>query len=256
MLRKGDLTAVHVPTQEQEALRDLLRSLEDAKQDLLRRRHRLIKFLLRQGRSYDGRSWTKNHWAWMRAQRFENANADEVYREYHLAFEQELERVKRITVQVEEQAKSPEVAKLVSRLRALRGVDTVTGLTLVAELIDMRRFAKPTQLMNFLGLVPGEHSSGKSKRRGGITRTGNAHVRRVLVEAAWHYRHSPRGSSVAIKKRRLGQPPEVLEIVRKAEMRLHKKYLRLVLGKGKRPTIAAVAVARELAGFVWALSKV
>lgn len=253
--RMGGLTAVHMPSPQQEALRDLVRTLEDAKQDLVRRRHRVSKFLLRQGRRYEGRSWTKAHWAWMRAQRFEELNAEAVYREYHLALEQELERVARLTGLVEEQALNPTVAPAVGRLRALRGVDTVTAMTLVSEIIDLRRFARPTQLMNFLGLVPSEHSSGPSKCRGSITRAGNTHVRRVLVEAGWHYRHSPRGTGVSIKKRRAGQPPKVVEIARKAEMRLHAKYQRLVLGKGKRPTVAVVAVARELAGFVWAIGQ-
>jgi transposase len=253
--RMGGLTAVLMPSPEQEALRDLVRTLEDAKEDLLRRRHRVSKFLLRQGRQYAGRSWTNRHWVWMKAQRFEDPNADAVYREYHLALEQELERVKRLTDLVEAQAENPLVTKLVGRLRALRGVDTITAMALATELIDMRRFTAPTQLMKFIGLVPSEHSSGPSKRRGSITRAGNAHVRRVLVEAGWHYRHSPRGSGLRIKKRRDGQSPEVLEIARKAEMRLHAKYQRLVLGKGKRPTVAVVAVARELAGFVWAISR-
>ena len=253
--RMGELTAVHMPSPEQEALRDLVRTLEDAKQDLLRRRHRVSKFLLRQGRRYAGGSWTSAHWVWMKAQRFDDLNADAVYREYHLALEQELERVKRLTDLVEAQAANPLVSKLVGKLRALRGVDTLTAMTLASELIDMRRFTAPTQLMKFIGLVPSEHSSGPSQRRGSITRAGNAHVRRVLVEAGWHYRHSPRGSGLTIKKRREGQPPEVIEIARKAEMRLHAKYQRLVLGKGKRPTVAVVAVARELAGFVWAISR-
>jgi transposase len=253
--RMGELTAVLMPSPEQEALRDLVRSLEDAKQDLLRRRHRLSKFLLRHGRRHPGNSWTKAHWTWMKAQRFEDPNADAVYREYHLALEQEIERVNRLTGLVEEQAANPLVAKLVGKLRALRGVDTVTAMTLVSELIDLRRFTAPTQLMKFIGLVPSEHSSGASQRRGSITRAGNAHVRRVLVEAGWHYRHSPRGSSTRVKKRREGQAPEVIEVARKAEMRLHAKYQRLVLGKGKRPTVAVVAVARELAGFVWAISR-
>jgi transposase len=254
--RMGDLTAVSMPSPQQEALRDLVRSLEDAKQDLLRHRHRVGKFLLRQGRRHSGRSWTKAHWAWMRAQRFEDQNADAVYREYHLALEQQLERVQRLTDLVQAQAGNPVVAGLVGKLRALRGVDTVTAMTLATELVDLRRFTKPTQLMKFIGMVPSEHSSGSSTHRGSITRAGNAHVRRVLVEAGWHYRHSPRGSGVAISRRREGQPTEVIDVARKAEMRLHAKYQRLVLGKGKRPTVAVVAVARELAGFVWAITRV
>src|SRR3990170_3831465 len=201
--RMGDLTAIHVPTPAQEALRDLLRAREDANEDLVRRRHRLQKFLLRQGRRHEGKNWTRDHWRWIRAQKFDDRNSE----------------------------------------------------TVLSELIDLNRFPSARKLMDFVGLVPGEYSSGGKQWRGSITKSGNVHVRRVLVEAAWHYRHSPRSTGAAIKKRREGQPPEVIETARKAELRLYKKFTRMVM-RGKKTTVAAIAVARELAGFVWAIGRI
>jgi len=254
LYRSGDLTRIHVPSLTQEALRDLVRAREDAKEDLLRRRHRLSKFLLRRGRRYSGRAWCQAHWAWVRSQRFDDKNAETVIEEYVVALEQELERIKRLDARIEEESHNPEIAPMVARLRALRGVDTVTAMTLVSELVDLNRFANPRELMAYVGLVPSERSSGGRERRGSITKTGNAHVRRVLVEAAWHYRHSPTGGGVGIRKRREGQPPGVIETARKAEIRLHRKYKRMVM-RGKRPGLAVIAAARELAGFVWAIGR-
>ena len=253
--RMGELTAIRVPTPAQESLRDLVRTREDAKEDALRRRHRLQKFLLRQGRRYEGRSWTQAHWNWIRSQKFTDDNAQVVLTEYLVALEQELERIQRLNKKIEEESRRPEIASAVAKLRTLRGVDTVTAMTLVSELVDFSRFAKAHELMAFAGLVPSEYSSGGKEHRGRITKTGNSHVRRVLVEAAWHYRHSPRTTGAAIRKRREGQPPEVIETARKAELRLYKKFTRLVM-RGKKTTVAATAVARELAGFVWAIGRI
>lgn len=254
MHRMGEMTTVHVPTPSQEALRDLVRTREDALEDLLRRRHRLSRFLLRHGRRYDGRSWTQAHWAWLRSQRFGDGNLETVFVEYLLAVDQEVERMRRLDQRIEEESLAPEIAPVVSRLKALRGIQTLTAMTLLTEMIDLRRFAHPRELMAFVGLVPRERSSGGRERRGGITKCGNAHVRRVLLEAAWHYRHPCRGAGKAILRRRKDQPPDVVEVARKADLRLHKKYYRLVL-KGKRTPVAATAVARELAGFVWAIGR-
>lgn len=252
--RAGELTTIHVPTRSQEALRDLVRSREDAKEDLLRRRHRLGKFLLRQGRRFEGKSWTMAHWKWIRSQRFGDGNLDTVLSEYITAIEQEVERVKRLDARIEEESGKPEVAERVARLKTLRGVDTLTAMTLISELVDIHRFATARELMAFVGLVPREHSSGGRYRRGAITKTGNAHLRRVLLESAWHYRHAPRGTSPKIRKRREGQPPEIVEKARKAEVRLHKKFVRLVM-RGKSSSTAAVAIARELTGFVWDIGR-
>jgi transposase len=255
MHRMGELVPIHVPTPRQEALRDLFRAREDASEDLLRKRHRLTKFFLRQGRRFEGKSWTREHWRWIRAQVFDDTNAADVLVEYILAVDQEVERVARFDQRIEEASRNPEIAPVVSRLTALRGIRTLTAVTLVAELVDLRRFSSPRDLMSFAGLIPGERSSGGKVRRTGITKTGNAHLRRVLVEAAWHYRHPTQKTGETIRKRREGQPPEVLETVRKADIRLHRKFYRLVT-KGKRSTVAAVAVARELVGFVWAIGKI
>lgn len=254
MHRMGELTTVHVPTPVQEALRDLVRTREDATEDLLRRRHRLTKFLFRHGRRYEGKSWTKGHRLWLRAQKFEYGNLDTVFTEYVLSIEQEEERIRRLDQRIEEESLHPDIAPLVGRLKTLRGIQTLTAMTLISEMIDLRRFAHPRELMAFVGLVPSERSSGGRERRGGITKTGNAHVRRVLLEAAWHYRHPYRGGGKAIPRRRKDQPPAIVEVARKADLRLHKKYLRLVM-KGKRTPVAATAVARELAGFVWAIGR-
>lgn len=255
MHRTGDLTAIHVPTPAQEALRDLVRAREDAHEDLMRRRHRLQKFFLRQGRRYEGTSWTKDHWRWIRAQTFKDNNSETVLCEYIAAIDQELERIGRLDAQIEAEAKNAKIAPAVARLKALRGVGTLTAMTILSELVDLNRFASPRELMAFVGLIPSEHSSGGKQCRGSITRSGNAHVRRVLVEAAWHYRHSPRCTGAAIRKRREGQPPKVIDTARKAELRLHKKFTRMVM-RGKRTTVAATAVARELAGFVWAIGRI
>jgi transposase len=256
LLRMGDLTLIHVPTAEQEARRDLVRGLEDATQDLVRQRHRIGKFLLRQGRRFPGRAWGKRHLEWLQAQKFEYGNSDLLCAEYLLSLEQATERVRRFWTHVEECSRDPQVAELVGRLRALRGVDTITAMTLITEPTDLRRFESARKFMAYVGMVPREYSTGKSERRGNITKTGNAHIRRVLVEAAWHYRFSPRGDRETIRKRREGQPPEVIKIARQAEMRLYRKYNRLAIKKGKRSTVAVVAMARELAGFVWAIAQI
>lgn len=255
MHRMGELTAICVPSPAQEALRDLLRAREDANEDLVRRRHRLQKFLLRQGRRHEGKNWTRDHWRWIRAQKFTDPNSETVLCEYIAAIDQEIERIGRLDAQIEQESKNPDIVPAIARLKALRGVDTLTAMTILSELIGLNRFPSARKLMDFVGLVPGEYSSGGKQWRGSITKSGNSHVRRVLVEAAWHYRHSPRTTGAAIRKRREGQPPEVIETARKAELRLYKKFTRLVM-RGKKTTVAATAVARELAGFVWAIGRI
>lgn len=255
LYRAGELTLVAVPDRAQEALRDLLRAREDAYADLLRRRHRLSKFLLRQGYRYRaGSTWTQRHWSWIRAIGFENPDSQAVLDEYLTAVDETIEQVRRFDQSVEEASRRPEQVARVDRLKTLRGIGNTTALTILAEGGDLRRYGKAPQLMSATGLVPSEHSSGDRRRQGGITRTGNAHLRRVLVEAAWHYRHRPLLRS-SIQKRRLGQPAPVVAIARKADLRLHRKFQRLT-SRGKRSTEAVVAVARELAGFVWSISQV
>ena len=255
LYRAGELTLVTVPDQRQEALRDLVRAREDAKVDLLRRRHRLGKFLLRHGHRYrEGSSWTQRHWGWVRSLDFDQPHSQAAFEEYQAAAVEGFEQVARFDRLLEQAARDPELAAKAARFQALRGVATRTALTLIAEVGDLRRYAKASQFMSATGLVPSEHSSGGQRRQGAITKTGNAHLRHVLVEAAWHYRHRP-GPSRDLARRRQGQPLPVLAIARKAEARLHRKYQRL-MQRGKRSTQAVVAVARELAGFLWSVAQV
>lgn len=256
LYRAGELTVIDVPDEKQENLRDLTRAREDVREDLTRRQHRLNRFLARQGHHYqDGERWTLKHWAWVRKIRFEDSNAQTVLDESIRAAEQSQEQLKTLDSKVEENAQKPEYAKKVDRYKTLRGVATVTAMTIVAETWDMRRYGRAPQFMGSTGLVSSEHSTGDHQRRGKITKAGNAHLRRVLVEAAWHYRH--RGSAgTAIKKRRKGQPEAVVSIAERADQRLNRKFRKMVDLHNKKPVIAAVAVARELAGFIWAIGQI
>lgn len=192
MHRMGELTTIRVPTPAQEALRDLVRAREDAQEDLLRRRHRVSKFLLRQGRRYEGRTWTQTFVRWLGSQTFDNPDMNDFFRESLLAIEQEQERIRRLDKKIEEAATRPEVAETVAKLRTLRGIDTLSAMTIITELFDLKRFASPRELMAFIGLVPKERSSGATQWRGKITKAGNAHLRRVLVESAWNYQNLPK----------------------------------------------------------------
>jgi transposase len=249
--RGGLLTEVHPPTPEDEAVRDLCRAREDAHQDLVRSRHRLSKLLLRRGWVWrEGkRSWSQGHQLWMRSLRFAE-QADQIVRDdYLLTIEQIEQRLKALEERIEVVSRGARYAEAVGALRCFRGIDTVTAMSLVAELHTFMRFDSARGLMAFLGLVPSEHSSGGKERRGEITKAGNGHVRRLLIEAAWHYRHRPSVRSLA--SRRHGQPARVVAIADRAMIRLHRRFHRL-LEKGKPRPKVAVAVARELTGFVWA----
>ena len=253
LLRAGELTAVRVPTEQEESVRDLVRCREALREDILRERHRLLKFLLRHGRRFtQGGHWTLRHWVWLHGQRFELPADHVVFTEYRSRLETTLDRQKAIDQQIAEVADRDPYKQPVARLRCLRGVDTLSAMTLVAEVCDFRRFARPKELMAYLGLVPSERSSGGAQRRGSITKTGNSHARRILVEAAWHYRHPPRRSKT-ICSRWKGQPPEITAQAYKAQQRLHRRFYRLI-SRGKPSQVAVVAVARELCGFVWALA--
>lgn len=252
LLRAGLLTSVAEPTPAEESVRELCRCREDAQQDLTRCRHRLSKMLLRRGRVFrQGRNWTQRHRTWLRQQRFDHPADQVVFDDYLAAVEWGEERVHGLEVQLAAVAEQAPYAVPVGWLRCLRGVDTITALTLVAELYDIRRFANPRHLMGYLGLVPAEHSSGNSARRAGITKTGNAHVRRILIEAAWHARRQPKVYG-ALRKRRVGQPAEVIALADRAMQRLYRRWWHLV-HQGKSTQKATTAVARELAGFVWGL---
>jgi transposase len=250
--RAGELTAIRVPSEDEEAVRDLLRARGDVRKDLMSARHRLSKFLLRHGRVYgQGKNWTQRYWRWLRAQTFDREAEQTVFEHYQLQVHHQLERLAALDKEIAAFAAAPTYQDDVDRLSCLRGISTLSAMILITELQDFRRFEHPRDLMGFVGIVPSERSSGKRQRRGGITKTGNTHVRRVLVEAAWSYRRRP---AVGPQAKRLfeGQPPEVISLVKKAQTRLHGRYRHLV-GKGKISQVAITAVARELCGFIWAL---
>ena len=252
-LRSGDLTPIHVPDEQTEAMRDLERAREDAKRAERTARHQLSKFLLRHGLRYAGKSWSQRHLDWIREQHFEFEAQRRVLENYLHAVEQNRERVAVLTRDIAELVETWSLKPLVKALQALRGVQLVSAVTIAAELGEMRRFASAPQLMAYLGLVPSEHSSGGTKKRGGITRTGNQHVRKTLVESAWSYRYKP-SMSYEIRRRNEGVSAQVRDIAWKAQQRLHRRYQRLLKrGKSKQQTVTALA--RELAGFIWAIGQ-
>jgi transposase len=195
-------------------------------------------------------AWTQAHRGWLNGLRFDRAADAVVFNDYLLAIEQLESRLQSLDEKLQELSQEAPYREPVAHLRCFRGIDTVTAMTVVSELYDIARFGSPRELMGFLGLVPSEQSSGSTERRGSITKAGNSHVRRVLVEAAWHYRHRP-GVGQALAKRRRGQPAEVIAIADRAQHRLFRRYWTL-MGRGKPSPKAVVAVARELVGFVWA----
>lgn len=251
LFRAGLLTEVHPPTAQDEAARDLCRAREDAHQDLVRSRHRLSKLLLRRGWMWTGgkKNWSQGHRLWLRSLRFEHHADQVVFDDYLLGIEQLEERLRSLEQHIQQLSQLAPYAQPVAALRCFRGIDTITAMGLVTELHDFMRFSSPRGLMAFLGLVPSEYSSGESEHRGAITKAGNNHARRLLIEAAWHYRHRP--STTSLTRRRQGQPPRMVALADKAMQRLHRRFNRM-LAKGKPGPKVAVAVARELAGFIWA----
>jgi transposase len=251
LFRAGELTAIHVPDEAEEGVRDLMRCREDSRRDVLRWRHRLLKFLDRHGRLYvTGKNWTQRHWTWIRSQRFELPVLQRTLEATLFALEQALARVAELDKEVAAIAATERYQAPVGWLRCFRGIDTLSAMILLAEIVDFQRFRHPRELMAYLGLVPSEYSSGPAERRGAITKAGNSHARRALVEAAWHYRHRPTVSD-ALRHRTAAQPPHIVGQAWRAQQRLHRRYRHLI-GHGKRPPIAVVAVARELVGFIWA----
>lgn len=252
LLRGGLLTEVRPPSPAEEALRDLCRCRDDARTDLMRARHRLSKMLLRRDLRHPGRAWTEPHRRWLWCLKLEHAAERAVLEDYLLAVDQISARLAELEAHLLALAEQEPYRERVGWLRCFRGIDTVTAMILLAELHGFERFATPRRLMAYLGLVPSESSSGASVHRGRITKTGNRHLRRLLVEAAHHYRHRP-GVGVALRRRRAGQPAAVIALADRAQQRLHRRYSRLVLGRGQPVGKAVVACARELTGFVWAV---
>lgn len=252
-LRSGDLTPVHVPDAATEAMRDLERARTDAVKAERAARLQLSHFLLRHGRRYPGkRAWTQEHFRWIKAQQFEHEAQRRVLDDYLETVLSLRDRITRFTVSVGELVESWHLRPVVKALEAMRGISTIAAVTLAAEIGDFTRFASAKEFMSYTGLVPSERSSGDARRQGHITKCGNTHVRRILVEAAWAYRFRP-GRGKELCRRSRGVSAQVQRIAWKAQERLCAKYRRLV-GRGKEKNKTVVAVARELAAFAWAIT--
>jgi transposase len=256
LLMIDGLHPVRVPSGEEEGLRDLVRAREDLRGDLMRARQRLSKLLLRHDVRYQDTTsaWSARHRAWLTKVELDEPGAQATLLDYIGAVDALVLRRDALEARIAELVPSSPWADTVARLRCLRGIDTLSAVGLCAEVGDFERFARAGQLMSYLGLVPSENSSGQSRRQGAITKTGSRHARRLLVEAAWQYRKTPaRGQ--ALKRRQDGQPVQIVQTAWQAQQRLHRVWRRLDTERAKRRTIVAVAVARELAGFCWAIAR-
>lgn len=254
LARSGDLVKVMVPDERDEAMRDLSRAREDAVRARLKARQQLKALLLRHGHRYAGKSsWTLAHERYLADVKFAYPAQDIAFAEYRKAVGDGHERVERLTEALRTQTEHWRMQPVVAALSSLRGIDFVAAVTLVAEIGDFSRFAHPTEVMGFLGLVPSEFSTGKTRRQGEITKTGNSHARRVLVEAAWNYRFPARLSRI-LQTRQEGQPKAIRDIAWRAQLRLTHRYRRLSSRKLQQNKIC-IAIARELAGFVWDIAR-
>jgi transposase len=252
--RAGELTAVWVPDGAQEALRDLTRAREDVKHLQQQSRQRLLAFLLRHGKRFEGKDhWTQSHYRWLEQVKFDQPLQQIVFQEYVDTAAALSHRLQALDGQLPGAARTSVFWPVIEALMALRGVNLLTATIVVAEIGDLTRFANAPQLMAYLGVVPSEHSSGPKQRRGGITKTGNGHVRRVLVEAAWTYRHPARKTAV-LQRRAERTSQAVQEIAWKAQKRLCGRY-RTMQARGKLKVQVCTAIARELAGFIWAIGQ-
>lgn len=254
-LRAGELTAVWVPDERHEAMRDLSRARGSAVDDLKRKRQEISSLLLRLGLHYPKpTTWSKAHYNWLAAVKLAERETRFVLEELMLAERQARERVERIEGAIRAAVPEWSLSAVVVALQAMRGINLVSAVTIMAEIGDLRRFTRAAELMGYLGLVPREDSTGDKVKRGGITKAGNARARTTLVESSWTYRHPPRVGRE--KQAKVDAAPEaVRDIAWKAQTRLTEKY-RTLVRKGKRPCVAATAVARELAGFIWAVGQV
>jgi transposase len=251
LFRAGELSPIRVPDEAEEAVRDFVRCRGNTQKEALRWRQRLVKFLDRHGRVYrEGSHWTQAHWRWLHAQDFTQPTLQFTLDTYRFTLEQALLRQAEMEREIGALAQSEPYKEPVGWLRCFRGIDTLSAMILMAEIQDFKRFPTAPDLMGYLGLVPSEHSTGERVRRGPLTKTGNGHARRILIEAAWHYQHRARLSK-SLAARTKGQPPEVVAHAWKTQVRLHRRYYRL-LARGKRPSVAVAAVSRELTGFIWA----
>ena len=253
-LRAGDLTAVWVPDPRHEAMRDLTRARETAVEDLRCKRQQVSAFLLRQGLHYPGeRTWTKTHKGWLASQKLEYAEQRIAFEEMLLAMRQAQDRIERLEQAIRAAVPDWSLAEVVTAVMAMRGIDFISATAFLAEIGDLSRFPTPRELMAYLGLVPSEHSTGDTVRRGPITKAGNRRARRILVECSWSYQHPPRVGKQK-QERVAAAPRAVREIAWKAQCRLSARY-RALTRKGKLKTVAVTAVARELSAFIWAINR-
>jgi transposase len=248
----GLLEPIYVPSRELEAARDLVRAREDARLDRMRDRLRLSKFCLRHGRRLPTQSWGVARRKWLAVQRFEFAAQQQTFDSYVHAVDLVDRRIEALERAIRDSAEQRPWRQLVAKLRCLRGIDTLTALALVAEIGDFERFSSAEEFMAFVGLVPSEHSSGEQRRQGSITKAGNAHVRRLVVESAWHARRRPT-VGYELARRQRGQDAAVIERAWRCQKRLHQRWQRMA-SRGKPHQKIVVACARELAGFVWAIA--
>ena len=254
-LRSNELTFIAVPGPERESLRDLTRARSSVQKDVGRVRHQITKLLLRYGHRYrEGKAWTKGFWAWLGNVTLTGEDSQKVLAEMLITLKHRLEQLARFDAYIEQASQKPEYLPYLSALRTLRGIDTFSALVILAELGDLRRFPTAPQLMAAIGLVPSEYSTGDKTSRYSITKTGNAHVRHIVIEAAWHYQRRMT-SGRKISARRKDQPQALVQIAQKCDLRLNRKFSRMT-SRGKLSVIAAVAVGRELVGFIWAIGQI
>jgi len=255
LLRAGELTAVWVPDPRHEAMRDLTRTRGAAAEDLRRKRQQISSFLLRQGLHYPAgrKTWTKAHMTWLMSQKLEHAEQRIAFEEMLLALRQAQDRIERLEQAIRAAVPDWSLAEVVTALMAMRGMDLISATAFLAEIGDLSRFQTPRELMAYLGLVPSENSTGDTVQRGPITKAGNRRARRTLIECSWSYQHPPRVGKEKLAKV-AAAPPAVREIAWKAQCRLSARY-RALVRRGKGANVAVTAVARELAAFIWAISR-
>ena len=254
-LRSNDLTFIVVPDQDRESLRDLIRSRHSVQKDVGRLRKQIIHLLLRYGHRYrEGQAWTQRFWAWIKKIELEGVHSRFVLTEMIGELEHRIRQLERYDEQVELASQKPEYQPYLAALRTLRGINTLSAMTILAEMGDLRRFATAPKLMAAVGVVPSEYSTGEKTNRFSMTKTGNAHFRHIAVEAAWQYQRRPLLGRT-IKARRKDQPKAIVQIAEKCEKRLHARFYRLT-SRNKKSTVAVVAVARELLGFIWAIGQI
>ena len=254
LFRAGELTEIWVPKEEDEMLRDLVRAREDTMQNLIRAKHRLLKFLSRYGITAPGetKNWSSRYWKWLRTVRFEDPAREMVLEEYIATIEEIESRLRRLEAEIHRIAEDSVHSQLIKALQSLKGVGEIAAATIASEVGFFMRFDKPTQLMSYGGVVPSEYSSGDRVSRGSITKSGNSHLRRIIVECSWSYRYKPKLSR-DLQKRQEGQPLSIQQKSWQAQMRLHGKYKRM-LSKGKNKNKVITSIARELLGFIWSIA--